>query len=112
MPDPRPRSRERRAALAGAAIVASASLLSCAGAPPALPVVTIALPPAAAGVDPPTPEERLLALFTADNPRIERVAMSLASVGDPPRALPAIERARRAFAPAFDARQRAATSAT
>jgi hypothetical protein len=31
----------------------------------------------------PTPGERLCALLTADNPQIERVAMSLASIGDP-----------------------------
>jgi hypothetical protein len=64
------------------AAIACVSLVACAAEPP--PVVTAVIDPGAPppGTDPLTPSERLLALLTADNPRIERVAMSLAALGD------------------------------
>lgn len=70
--------------LVGVAALAAASLGACAPATPRTPVVTAVLEPPSPppGFDPLTPEERLLALLTADNPRIERVAMSLARMGD------------------------------
>jgi hypothetical protein len=64
----------RKAAL----IAACAAIVSC--APPPAPAVTVAVEPPAA--EPPTPAERLLALLTVDNPHLEHVAMSLASLGD------------------------------
>lgn len=72
-------SERRWILLAGAAIVAC---VACAPAPPVSPVVTVEAVAPPPGVDPLTPAERLLALLADDNPRIERVAMSLASLGD------------------------------
>lgn len=67
----------------GLIALAALGLLGC-GAPPALTAVTavVAVPEGPHGVDPFTPEERLMALLTADNPRIEQVAMSLAKLGN------------------------------
>lgn len=69
-----------------AAVLACALPLSCGAAQQAPPVVTavIATDVPAPGADPLSPSERLLALLTEDNPRIEEVAMSLASLGDKP----------------------------
>lgn len=80
----RGQGKTEKGAVVGAAIAACAVLGSCATAP--APVVEVALADVEAtrgppGVDPLTPEERLLALLTADNPRIEEVAMSLARLG-------------------------------
>jgi hypothetical protein len=65
------------------ALLAGCLLVSCGGG---LSPATIAIPPAApappAAVDPLTSGERLLALVTDDNSRIESVAMSLAALGD------------------------------
>ena len=65
-------------------LLAGASLLACAGASPPVPVTVVIEEPAAPppGTDPLTPGQRLLALLRDDNPRLERVAMSLAGVGD------------------------------
>lgn len=82
------RGKRRTKKVDGAAILlACAVLCSCAAAPP--PVTDVALAaieatPEPPGVDPLMPEERLLALLTADNPRIEEVAMSLARLGGEP----------------------------
>jgi hypothetical protein len=67
-----------------ATLAAAVSLTGCASATAATPVVTAIVdrPRPPPGSDPLTPEERLLALLTADNPGIERVAMSLAKLGD------------------------------
>jgi hypothetical protein len=64
-----------------AAIAALGGLPGCLSAP-ATPPTTIVVeqPPS----DPLTPAERLVALLTEDNPRLEKVAMSLASIGDRP----------------------------
>jgi hypothetical protein len=67
---------------AGVLVVGCAVVAAC-GAPPA-PVVTAVIepPPSPPGTDPLAPEERLLALLTADNPRIEQVALAIAGLGD------------------------------
>jgi hypothetical protein len=67
------------------AALACAGLSACA-VPATPPVVTavVTVPPRPAGEDPVSPEDRLLALLTADNPGIERVATSLAGLGDEP----------------------------
>jgi hypothetical protein len=60
-------------------------VVSCGGGP-LPPPATIAIPPAPkaqpVAVDPLTSGQRLLALVTDDNPRLESVAMSLAALGD------------------------------
>jgi hypothetical protein len=67
------------------AILLLAGLAACAPAAVDVPVVTavIETPRPPPGVDPFSPEERLLALLTLDNPRIGQVAFSLAHLGDP-----------------------------
>ena len=64
--------------------IAAVALAACGPATAQTPVVTAIVEPGRLppGVDPFTPEERLMALLTADNPGIERVAMSLSTMGD------------------------------
>jgi hypothetical protein len=65
-------------------LATSTGTLACAPASGAVPVVTavVEVPKPLPGVDPLSPEERLLALLTLDNPRIEQVAFSLAHLED------------------------------
>jgi hypothetical protein len=66
------------------ALLLVAGVAACAPSAGGVPVVTAVLetPSPPPGVDPLSPEERLLALLTLDNPRIEQVAFSLAHLGD------------------------------
>jgi hypothetical protein len=64
--------------------MACVSLFACAAEAPPVATAVIEPPAPSPGTDPLTPSERLLALLTADNPGLERVAMSLAALGDEP----------------------------
>lgn len=67
-------------------MILAGALPSCATRSAPIVVVASVAPETAplSDEDPITPAERLLALLTEDNPRLERVAMSLASFGDAP----------------------------
>ncbi len=66
---------------AGCGILLSLLFLGCEAKVPAT-VVMAPVAPVLAGADPLSAEERLLALITADNPRLQQLATSLAHLGN------------------------------